>query len=45
MSIEKGLVMDDKKRKELFYLEPFLKLYGVNPTTITLNVESPDFII
>jgi hypothetical protein len=37
--------MDDKKRKELFYLEPFLKLYGVSPTKITLNVESPDFII
>ncbi len=45
MSIKKGLVMDDKKRKELFYLEPFLKLYGVSPTKITLNVESPDFII
>jgi len=37
--------MDDKKRKELFYLKPFLKLYGVSPIKITLNVESPDFII
>ena len=45
MIIKKGLVMDDKKRKELFYLKPFLKLCGVSPTKITLNVESPDFII
>jgi hypothetical protein len=37
--------MDDKKRKELFYLKPFLKLYGISPIKITLNVESPDFII
>ena len=37
--------MDNKKKKELFYLEPFLELYGVSPTKITLNVESPDFII
>jgi len=37
--------MDNKKRNELYYLEPFLKLYGVNPTKINLNVESPDFII
>jgi len=37
--------MDNKKRKELYYLEPFLKLYGVSPTKINLNVESPDFII
>jgi len=37
--------VDNKKKKELFYLEPFLELYGVSPTKITLNVESPDFII
>jgi len=37
--------MDNKKREELFYLEPFLELYGVSPTKITLDVESPDFII
>jgi len=37
--------VDNRKRKELFYLEPFLELYGVSPTKITLNVESPDFII
>jgi len=37
--------VDNKKKKELFYLEPFLELYGFSPTKITLNVESPDFII
>ena len=37
--------MDNKKRKELYYLDPFLKLYGVSPAKINLNVESPDFII
>ena len=45
MSIKKGLLMDDKKSKELVYLKEFLKLYGVSPTKINLNVESPDFII
>ena len=45
MSIKKGLLMDDKKSKELVYLKEFLKLYGVSPPKINLNVESPDFII
>ena len=37
--------MDNKKKKELYYLKPFLKLYGISPTKINLNIESPDFII
>ena len=37
--------MDDKKRKELFYLKTFLELYGVSPIKINSDVESPDFII
>ena len=45
MSIKKGLLMDDKKSKELVYLKEFLKLYRISPIKIYFDVESPDFII
>lgn len=45
MNIKKGLLMDDKKSKELVYLKEFLKLYGLSPKKINFDVESPDFII
>jgi hypothetical protein len=45
MNIKKGLLMDDKKSKELVYLKEFLKLYGTSPIKIYFDVESPDFII